>query len=789
VAVSWVKPAPVEVPEDLVEAVGSRPLAEFLLRRGFGDPAAAVAFLSGGVDVDAPGLPDLEAGVACVAGAVIAGERVCVYGDYDTDGVTSTTLLVDLLRRLGANVTYFIPNRFRDGYGMNPRAVEALAAEGTGLLLTCDCGIKSVAEVDLAHKLGMQVVVTDHHELGPVLPAAEAVINPKRLPEGHPCRMLPGVGTAYLFARQLLLALDRNPDEADRWLDLVAVGIIADVVPLGGANRELGRRGLSRLSTSPCPGLLALMTVAALSPGLTEEDVAFQIVPRLNAAGRLADATLGVRLLLCEDAAEATDLAGQLDQLNLERKRLTASVVEAAVAGVPKGAGAIVLYRPEWHEGVLGIAAGKLAEEYQVPALLMSRKHGTNVLVGSARAPEGFVLHEALEACGEHLLRYGGHAGAAGFSLAEEELPAFRAAVLEEVRRRSRPGATAPGAREADLALPLAQVDRRLYDDLRLAAPFGEAHPEPVLYSPGVQLLSTRPIGAQDKHLRVVLRDGDRSFVGNWWGAGSLVLEQQPVDLFYRLSLNRWNGEETLQVVVEQLTPAAAPGAVEAAEDGTAPGTGPVPARGRNGAPLPLPLAVRVVLPDLFDRRGAAPGDLATEFPEALFFAEGWAGAEPFRPVDRYGLGPAADLVLLTPPPSPRLLDEAVARSGARRLVLAWPTKPGPDEERFLPGLMKLVAESLTVSPYVSLPLLAVRTGELEAAIRLGLDALAESALLAVDEEQGDLLRLRRRTDGRGIKESSTLLRMKAILGESRAYRRFLRSAGLTAIASSIYTS
>ncbi|MDF2628392.1 MAG: single-stranded-DNA-specific exonuclease RecJ [Symbiobacteriaceae bacterium] len=784
VAVTWVKPVPVEVPEALVEAVGSRPLAELLLRRGFSSVADAVAFLTGGVDVDEPGLPDLEAGVACVAGAIIGGERICVYGDYDTDGVTSTTLLVDLLRRLGADVTYYIPNRFRDGYGMNARAVEALAAEGTALLLTCDCGIKSVAEVALAHKLGLRVVVTDHHELGPELPAAEAVINPKRLPEEHPCRMLPGVGTAYLFARQLLRALDHNPDEADRWLDLVAVGIIADVVPLGGANRELGRRGLSRLSTSPCPGLLALMTVAGLAPGLTEEDVAFQIVPRLNAAGRLADATLGVRLLLCEDAAEAADLARQLDQLNLERKRLTASVVEAAVARVPKGAGAILLYRPEWHEGVLGIAAGKLAEEYQVPALLMSRKHGTNVLVGSARAPEGFVLHEALAACGEHLLRHGGHAGAAGFSLAEEELPAFRAAVLEEIRRRSRPGATAPAARAADLVLPLAQVDRSLYDDLRLAAPFGEAHPEPVLCSAGVQLLSTRPIGAGDKHLRLVFRDGDCSMVGNWWGAGSMVLEQQPVDLFYRLSLNRWKGEETLQVVVEQLLPAAAP-APEDAELGLRQPAG----WGPGGAPLPQPLAARVTLPDLVDRRGAAPADLAAEFPEALFFAEGWAGAEPFRPVDRYGLGPAADLVMLTPPPSPRLLDEAVARVGARRLVLAWPTKPGPEEERFLPVLMKLVAEAMAVTPYVSLPLLAVRTGELEVAVRLGLASLAESALLAIDEEQGDLLRLRRRTDGRGIKESSTLLSMKKVLGESRAYRRFLRGAAPAAIAGSIYTN
>ena len=758
--VSWLKPGLLTLPDGLVEAVGSAPLAELLCRRGFTDAEAALAFLSGGVDVDAPGLPDLEEGVDCIARAVLAGQRICVYGDYDTDGVTSTTLLVDLLRRLGAAVTYYIPNRFRDGYGMNPRAVEALAADGTNVLLTCDCGIRNVAEVALARKLGLQVVVTDHHELGPELPEAEAVINPKRLPEGHPCRMLPGVGTAYLFARQLLRLLDHDPAEADRWLDLVAVGIIADVVPLQGANRELGRRGLSRVNTSPSPGLLALMTVAGLQPGLTEEDVAFQIVPRLNAAGRLADAGLGVRLLLSEDPAEARDLAAQLDQLNLERKRLTASVVEAAAAAAPEGAGAILLFRPEWHEGVLGIAAGKLAEEHQVPALLMSRKHGTNVLVGSARAPEGYVLHEALAACGEHLLKHGGHAGAAGFSLLEDELPAFRAAMLEEMRRRSRPGTTAPPAREADIATPLHNVTRQLYDELRQAAPFGEGNPEPVLFSAGVQLLATRPVGPQEKHLRLVLRDGDQSFVGLWWGAGSLVLEQQPVDLFYRLSLNRWNGEERLQVVVEQLTPCAWP------------------------PELPEPLAPRVVLPELIDRRGTDPNAIAAEFPDALVFAEGGA-----TDTDRFSIRAAADLVLLTPPPSPRLLDEAVARSGARRLVLAWPTKTANDEDRFLPNLLKLIAGGLTLSPYVSVPLLAVRTGELEVAVRLGLAALAESDLLAIDEEQGDRLRLRRRTDGRGIRESGALLQMRRILGESRAYRRFLRTASVAAIARSIYTS
>jgi single-stranded-DNA-specific exonuclease len=772
----WQRPEPVVVPAALTAAVGSPVLAELLYRRGFTTPEAAVAFLTGGVDVDAPGLPDLDEGVAHVLEAVLRGRRICVYGDYDTDGVTATTLLVDLLRTLGADVTYHVPDRFRDGYGMNSRTVEALAGEGTHLILTCDCGIRNLDEVALARKLGMQVVVTDHHELGPALPEAEAVINPKRLPDGHPCRMLPGVGTAYLLARQVLRALDRDPAEADRWLDLVAVGIIADVVPLTGANRELARRGLTRLRTSPCPGLLALMQVAGLDGPVTEEEVAFQIVPRLNAAGRLDDAALGVRLLLCRQEAEARDLAARLDQLNQQRKQLTATVVEAAQAEASPGGGIILLYRPEWPEGVLGIAAGKLAEQYGVPAVLLSRKHGTNMLVGSARAPAGFPLHEALAACAEHLLKYGGHAGAAGFSLLEDRFPAFRAAMLEEARRRIRP-AEVP-TRTADLALPLAAVDRALYEDLRRAGPFGEANPDPVFFAAGVQLLSSRPIGPGERHLRVVLRDGEQALTGVWWGAGAMALQPQPVDLFYRLSLHRWNGQEQLQVVVEELAPAAAEHALPAEGAGASP----------RGTRPPAP-AVVVRRPELVDGRGRDLAELLAEFPEAPLFAEGpalgWCPAD--RPCwDRYSLAPADDLILLWPLPSPRLLDEAAARTGARRLILAWPVAAPPEEERFLPQLLKLLAEDMAAGPYVSVPRLAVRTGELEIVIRLAVEALARSHLLAVDEDGGDLLRLRRRTDGRGVVESEPLVRMRLLLSESRAYRRFLRQASTFAIAQSL---
>lgn len=754
-------PRPVTLAPGLVEAAGSRLLAEVLHRRGLTTPEEAVRFLTGGFDLDDPGLPDLEEGVILLADALRAGKRICVYGDYDTDGVTSTALLVDLLRSQGGQVEYHVPDRFKEGYGMNRSVVEALAAGGTELILTCDCGIRNLEEVAAARALGLTVVVTDHHELGPELPQAHAVINPKRLPPEHPCRMLPGVGTAYLVARKLMAALGHEPSDADRWLDLVAVGIIADVVPLRAANRELGRRGLNRLQALPCPGLAALIAVAGLEGPPEEEQVAFQLVPRLNSAGRLAHAGLSVRLLLAREPEPARELASELDRLNQERKRLTAVVQDAATAGVSPGEPGILLYRPDWHEGVLGIAAGRLAEENGVPALLLARKHGTSLLVGSARAPEGFALHEALAACGQHLAKFGGHAGAAGFSLLEENLAPFRAAMREEIRRRFRPDAAA-GEQEADLELPLATVDRPLYDDLRRAAPYGEANPAPLLHAPAAMVLTSRPVGPGEKHLRLVFKDGEKAFAGLWWGGGSTRVEPGPHSLFYSLALNRYRGEEQLQLMVQQLEPAPL------------------------SAPLAAPLPVGAVLPTrarpvLTDRRGWT-GDLASllePYDDALVLGEG-AGS-PEGSMDRYQVRGARTLVMLTPPPSPGLLDEALALAGPRELVLAWPAQV-PDEERLLPNLMRALAAVLDLQPYVSIPRLAVALAELERTVRIGIDALVESDLLAVEEEGHDQIRLRRRPDGRGVRESPALAELRRLTRETRAFRRFLRTASVDAI-------
>jgi len=753
----WRAPEPVAVPAELAGAVGSPWLGELLARRGYVTPAAALAFLDGPpLALDQLELPGAAAALARLGTALQGGERICVYGDYDTDGVTATALLVDLLRRLGADVTWYVPNRLHDGYGMNAPSLRTLAAEGVRLVLTCDCGVRNLAEVALAAELGLDVLVTDHHELGPELPAATAVVDPKLLPEGHPLRMLSGAGVGYLLARRLFTALGRDPAELEDLLDLVAVAAIADAVPLLDANRVLVRAGLARLWTAPRPGLAALLAVAGVALPGSEEDVSFALVPRLNSVGRLGDAGLAVRLLLSEDPEQARALAEQTDLLNQQRRALTESVLAAALAAVQAAGGpgpALVLFLPEWHEGVLGIVAGQLVERFGVPALVMARRQQAQQVVGSARAPQGFPLLSALAAASEHLLRFGGHASAAGFSLREERVAALRAVLLEQARLH--PVAVVAGERQADLALPLDAVDRQLLDDLQRAGPFGQGNPAPVLFSAGARLLSIRPIGAGGKHLRLVVRGAGAAFAAVWWRAGERQVQPGVADLVYRLTLNRWQGEERLQLALTELV--VAPPERAAAPPGW----------------------------ELLDRRGTTVTVVRLEFPDAACFGEG-PRHQPPEARDRYRLPPAPILLLLTPPASPRLFEELVATSGARQVVLAWGREAPPEEERFLPTLLAHLAQRFGTdhqeTRWCSLAELAVALGELEPAVEAGLRALAASDLLAIEAEVGGRLRLRRRRDGTGVRDSGALREMRRLLGEARAFRRHLRTAPLPAV-------
>lgn len=757
----WRAPAPVAVPPDLAGGLGvPERVAELLVRRGHRTLAAARAFLDAAVpgapDPGAPGrpgleLPDLDRAVDRVLRAVRAGEPIWVYGDYDADGVSAAALLVRGLQGLGAAPGYCVPDRSSEGYGLNERAVRELAAKGARLLITCGCGITACAEIATAAGLGLDVVVTDHHEPGPVLPErAAALVSPRRLPPDHPAAGLAGAGVAWVLARALLAAAGAAAAGAEAWLELVAVGTLAAAVPVTGANRALLLAGLPRLRAPALAGLRALLQVSRLAAA-GEEDVALHLGPRLSAAGRLGDARLTVRLLLSDSDHEARGLARQLDDLNTRCQEQGDRLAAEALALLQQApaAGFAALYRPGWPEGMLGAAAGQLSAQLGLPVALMARKAGGVTVTGSARAPAGFPLLPALQQAGAGLLtRCGGHQAAAGFSLPE----AHAEALLERLRAVPGPAARPAAHRDADLEVPLAAADRALYDGLRALAPFGPGHPAPVLFARGVTVLSSRPT-AGARHLRLVLRQGEATAQAVYWHSGGAELPAGPVDVAFRLDLDRWNGAEVLQLAVVAVQPAA----------------------GGEGTALPAVAAPA----EWLDRRGQPPHVVAAEFPAALLYREGPEGAGPGE-VDRYRVGPCQALVFLTQPPSPRVWAEVLALAAPRRVVLAWPAAhvPAPPFPRTLLGLLRYALEHRGGA--VSLAELAARTGELEATVMAGLQALAASGFLSAGVRgAGRLAVARRETGPARLAPGPERERLQALLRETAAFRRYLSRAPL----------
>jgi single-stranded-DNA-specific exonuclease len=479
------------------------------------------------------------------------GETVAVYGDYDVDGVTSTTLLVECLRALDISVIPFLPRREVEGYGLNASAIDYLRARGVSLLVAVDCGISGAPEVAHARELGMDVVVVDHHHAPAVLPDAAAVVNPRQDGCAYPFKDLCGVGLAYKLARALLDRTRGDGDAADRWLDLVALGTIADVVPLLGENRVLVARGLPVLDRLERPGLRALALQAGTGPGkITPRAVGFVLAPRLNAAGRLADAGASLRLLLTTSADEARHLAETLEATNRERQRLTELALghardqvhrrEAERGLLPK---LLLAIGDDYRNGVVGLVASKLVEEFCRPALVAERKDG--VVRGSARSVEGFHVTDALGRCQDLLDRYGGHALAAGFTVQVANLDAFRSR-LEAIAAELIDDAALQPTLKIDAQLRLRRYDSSLPDLLRPLDPTGAANPPPVFLSRGLRLLDRRLIGSTPPyHLKLALGDGPTRWEAVGWGMGDRLAHLPDyLDAVYAVERNTWNGRE-----------------------------------------------------------------------------------------------------------------------------------------------------------------------------------------------------------------------------------------------------
>jgi single-stranded-DNA-specific exonuclease len=493
----------------------SGPLAQVLVRRGLAEPDAAHAWLAAEDDHDPALFAGIETAVALVLGHVAAGSRITVHGDYDVDGVCSTTILLNVLEALGARADWFLPSRAEDGYGLALSTVERLAARGTQLLITADCAITAVDEVAAAREAGMDVLVTDHHA-----PRADGRLPDCPIVNGYPGLELCAAGVAHKLARALLSGAGQDPVAADADLDLVALATVADCVPLVGENRRLVRAGLRAIAGTRKPGLRALLRVARVDPGAVDAGViGFRLAPRINAAGRMQRADAGVELLRTRDEARAETIAEELDRLNGDRRHTEQRILFAAekqVAAVESarekaGLGpspAFVLSGADWHPGVIGIVASRIADRHHRPVVVVAFAEGAASGTGSGRSIPAFDLLAGLDACAAHLERHGGHRAAAGCTLSPDEVEAFRAAFCahaeavlapEDLERRERADAIVSGD---ELGLGLAEELGRL-------APFGMGNPEPRLLVPAAKLVDPRPMG-EGRHLRFVVEAGGR---------------------------------------------------------------------------------------------------------------------------------------------------------------------------------------------------------------------------------------------------------------------------------------
>jgi single-stranded-DNA-specific exonuclease len=559
-----------QIPEDIDQALANFPpfFRQILYTRGICDDRQAQTFLSGDVENDHPFLlMDMEDTIRRILWAIDHGELIAVYGDYDVDGVTATALLTQALRQYGAVVIPYIPNRFEEGYGLNMEALELLVQQGVQLIITVDCGIRSPQEAKRAEELGIDLIISDHHQPGTEIPDAFTVVCPKRGDDTYPDKNLSGVGLAYKIAQALAL---RRPDagvSAENWLDLVALGTVADVVPLTGENRSLVRKGLQTMRVrmpQARPGLYSLASVARVNvQKISAVDIAFMLGPRLNAAGRLKTAQDSLKLLLAESMDDSGLLSQTLDNQNRERQELTRKTLEAVI-GTMKEPGAeeiLFAFDPGYNPGIVGLVASRLVETYYRPAIVGHQEDG--VTRASCRSIPEFHITRALDECADLLERHGGHALAAGFTVRNENLPEL-VRRLREIAARELEGLDLCPVLRADVEIPLERLRHGYVETvlsyLEQLQPTGQGNPEAVFVSRGLEVVRTWTVGAEKQHLKLKVRAGNILYDAIAFRQGHLA-ENMPklIDLMYMLEKNEYNGFSSLQLNVKDIRPTGQP--------------------------------------------------------------------------------------------------------------------------------------------------------------------------------------------------------------------------------------
>ncbi|MBO8163870.1 MAG: single-stranded-DNA-specific exonuclease RecJ [Brevibacillus sp.] len=532
-------------------------LARLLVIRGFDTPERASSFLHVGEDQfhDPFLLDGMEQAVARIRAAIDRKEAICIYGDYDADGVSSTTLMIHLLRQLGATFNHYIPNRFTEGYGLNRDALEQIHRQGYKLIVTVDTGISAVEQAAYAQALGLDMIITDHHEPPELLPEALAVINPKKPGCTYPFDMLAGVGVAFKLAHGLL------GEPPLHLADLAAIGTIADLVPLVDENRLLAIYGLRQLNQTRNVGLKSLIRVCGLTEReLTAGHVGFAIGPRINAGGRLDTAEAAVRLLTATDPQEADHWARTLDEMNRERQELVQSIAEEAETIVreqfpPDKNAVLVLAAPGWNVGVVGIVASRMVEKFYRPTIILSIDEEKGTAKGSARSIAGFDMYEALSACKEWLMHYGGHTMAAGMTLEVGKIDALRERLNQLAAEWLSEEDFIPQTK-VDLEVTLEQLDLDVIAQLERLAPFGMGNPTPLVMLRDVSFAEMRRIGRDDSHLKCLLCAGDQQLDAVGFNLAHVTEQIAPgarLKVLGELAVNEWNGRRKPQLLIRDL--------------------------------------------------------------------------------------------------------------------------------------------------------------------------------------------------------------------------------------------
>lgn len=771
----WLDPEPVAVPPALAEFVGGHPLvAETLVRRGVQTVETARAFLDADAYTPTPptALPNLAQAADRIERAIHAGETICVWGDFDVDGQTATTVLVATLRDLGARVMHYIPVRATESHGMRIPALERVLDQGAQLILTCDTGIDANDAVAYAVERGVDVIVTDHHELPSELPSAYAIVNPHLLPAKHALASLPGVGVAYKLAEELY-AHAGCTEGAARHLDLVALGLVADVAVLDRDTRYLLQRGLVALRQTERLGLQELMKLARINPTyLSEEHIGFALAPRLNALGRMDDANVIVDFLTTTDLTQARIFASELEALNDRRKMIGDQVFAAAQEQIAQNPAlleetTLVLAAPEWPVGVIGIVANRLVELYHRPAILIAISP-EGLGHGSARSVEGCHITEALVTQNDLLRSYGGHAMAAGLSLAADDIPAFRRGLSRAVKAQIGETPAQP-ALQIDGYVPLADLSLDLLADLERLAPFGAGNPSLTLATRDIRVTAQRPLGRDGRHLLLTVEDADgvaQQVV--WWRWDGAALPEGVFDLAYTTRVNDFRGQRELQIVWEdasEIMPTIAPVVVERPR---------LELVDYRCEPHPLTLLKPLLTA-----------------PALQVWREGPAAAD-IPGCDRHELVPATTLVIWTLPPGPDVLHAALAKVSPTKVYL-FSAGAGLDQlEPFLKYVAGVAKYALkNAAGRLDIPRVAALMANRESAVRLALAWLEAQGHITIvaegDTTEDDSYVLLRAGGNRADQYADRIAaRLGALLDEVSAYRRYFMQAEVEVVRTSL---